>query len=203
MCPSSPLPSLAKSFPPASALFMLQSLQHGSHPPRNFYLVAVYFASALQLMYESACSLGLLLSLISPSLSSPQRKHLCSVSIIRLGSALVAYLLVTLTDGLSVVLSFTSYMLLGTPSNPLAPRWMMHHNVKSQTAFRAHWTESVRTPSQSQQLVSAELLLDPSSTASISTPSMRTSVSTSNRESSCPVLVCFKVLIDVVIVYIS
>ena len=136
-CPSSPLPSLAKSFPPASALLIPRSLHHGSHPPRNlnFCLVAVYFISVLLLIYKSTCSPGLLLSLISPSLSSPQRKHLCSVSIIRLGSALVAYLLVTLTDGLSVVLSFTSYMLLGTPSNPLAPRWMMHHDVKAQTGL--------------------------------------------------------------------
>ena len=110
MCPSSPLPSLAKSFPPASALLMLQSLQHGSHSPCNFYLVAVYFASALQLMYEFACPLGLLLSLISPSLSSPQCRHLCSLSTIRLGSPLVASVLFSLTDGLPV---FPSYISLG------------------------------------------------------------------------------------------
>ena len=49
MCPSPPLPSLAKCFPPASVLLMIQSLQHGGHPPRNFYLklVSVYFASVL------------------------------------------------------------------------------------------------------------------------------------------------------------
>ena len=106
--PSSPLPSLAKSFPPASASLMLQSLQHGSHAPRNVYLrlVAIYFASVLRLMYESACSPGPLLSLMSPSLLSPQHKCLCSLSTIVLGSALVASLLLTLTDGLPVLLFF-------------------------------------------------------------------------------------------------
>ena len=106
-------------------------------------------------------------------------------------------------DGLSVVLFFSSYMRLGTRFNPLPPRWMIHHDVKAQTGFWAHWTESLCTPFQSQQLVSAELLLDPSSTMPISTPSTRTSVSTSNREPSRPIPVCFQVLINVVLVYIS
>ena len=53
-----------------------------------------------------------------PSLSSPQRKHLCSLSTIRHGSTLIASLLVALTDGLSVVLFFPSYIRLGTRFNP-------------------------------------------------------------------------------------
>ena len=58
MCPSSPLPSLAKSFPPASALLMLQSLQHGRHPPPKVYLklVTVYFVSVLRLILFTSTS---------------------------------------------------------------------------------------------------------------------------------------------------
>ena len=87
-CPSSPLPSLAKSF--------LQPLPCLCYNPSN--MVAIHLAtSTLSLLqftssqsYESACSPGHLLSLISPSLSSPQRKLLYCPSIVRLTLALVA-----------------------------------------------------------------------------------------------------------------
>ena len=112
---------------------MLQSLQHGSHPPPNPTLSLLQFTSSQS--YGLCCSPVLLLSLIPSSLSSHQRKHLGILSNISLGSALVASLLFALMDDLSVVLFFSSYMPLGTRFNPLAPRWMMHHDVEAQTGF--------------------------------------------------------------------
>ena len=100
-----------------------------SHPPRK------HFVSVLPLIYKSTCSPGLLLSLISLSLSSPQRKHLCSLSTIqaRFWSRCFS---VGLPHGwFACDALLPSYMRLGIRFNPFPPHWMTHHDVKAQTGF--------------------------------------------------------------------
>ena len=128
---SFPSPSILSQVLPSSLCLAYTTIPPTWQPSPhnlNFCLVAVYFVSVLPLIYKSTCSPGLLLSLISLSLSSPQRKHLCSLSTIRPGSTPVASLLFALSDGLRMVLFFPSYM--RTRFNSFPPYWMVHHNFE-------------------------------------------------------------------------